>query len=72
MAAALLMGAACLLSLFSDHPVTGYYLLILPVAVWEMVVAAWLLVKGFSPAIGETDITIGSVATTRRAAGEPV
>jgi hypothetical protein len=52
--------------------VTGYYLLILPVAVWEMVVAAWLLVKGFSPAIGETDIPIASVATTPRAAGEPV
>jgi hypothetical protein len=72
MAAALLMGAACLLSLFSDDPVTGYYPLILPVAVWEMVVAAWLLVKGFSPAIGETDLTITSVATRRRAAGEPV
>jgi hypothetical protein len=41
---------ACVLALFSDKPVTGYTLLILPIAVQEMVFAAWLLVKGFSPA----------------------
>jgi len=49
LAAALVMIAACLLALFSDSPVTGYTLLILPIAVQEMVLAVWLLVKGFSP-----------------------
>ena len=71
-AGALLMGTACLLSLFSDDPVTGYYLLFLPVAVWEMVIAVWLLVKGFSPGITGTDVRIVSVATTRRDVREPV
>jgi hypothetical protein len=36
-------------ALFSDSPVTGYTFLILPIAVQEMVLAVWLLVKGFSP-----------------------
>jgi hypothetical protein len=49
MAGALLMGVAGVVSLFSDDPVTGQYLLILPVAVWEMVIAVWLLVRGFGP-----------------------
>jgi hypothetical protein len=49
MAAALLMMTACLLALFSNSPVTGYTLLILPIAVQEMVLAVWLLVKGFNP-----------------------
>jgi hypothetical protein len=48
-AAVLLIMTACLLALFSDSPVTGYTLLILPIAVQEMVLAVWLLVKGFSP-----------------------
>ena len=37
MAGALLMATACLLSLFSDDPVTGYYPLFLPVAVLSLV-----------------------------------
>jgi MFS family permease len=49
MAAALLMLTACLLALFSNSPVTGYVPLILPIALQEMVLAVWLLVKGFSP-----------------------
>jgi hypothetical protein len=49
LAAVLLMMTACLLSLFSDSPVTGYTFLFLPIAVQEMVLAGWLLVKGFSP-----------------------
>jgi hypothetical protein len=47
LAAVLLMMTACLLSLFSDSPVTGYTFLFLPIAVQEMVLAGWLLVKGF-------------------------
>lgn len=49
-AGVLLMMTACLLALFSDNPVTGYVPLILPIFVQELVLAGWLLVKGFSPA----------------------
>jgi Domain of unknown function (DUF4386) len=51
LAAAFLMMIACLLALFSNSPVTGYTLLILPIAVQEVVLAVWLLVKGFSPSL---------------------
>ena len=47
-AATLLMMTACLLSLFSDNPVTGYTFLFLPIAVQEMVLAGWLLVRGLA------------------------
>jgi hypothetical protein len=74
-AAALLMGTAGLVSLFSDDPVTGQYLLFLPIAVWEMVIAVWLLVKGFSPGTAGTagtEVRTVSVATTRDHVHEPV
>ena len=48
-AGVLLMLTASLLALFSNSPVTGYTLLILPIAVQEIVLAIWLLVKGFNP-----------------------
>jgi hypothetical protein len=39
MAGAFLMMTACLLALFRNNPVTGYTLLILPIAVQELVLA---------------------------------
>ena len=48
-AAVMLMMVACTLALFDDKPVTGYTLLILPIALQEIVLAVWLLIKGFTP-----------------------
>ena len=58
-AAAILMFAACLLALFSNSPVTGYTLLIIPIAVQEMVLAVWLIVKGFTPSAIADDEALG-------------
>ncbi len=48
MISSVLMLVACVLALFSDSPVTGYVLLALPFGVQEMVLAVWLIVKGFN------------------------
>jgi Domain of unknown function (DUF4386) len=58
-AAAILMFTACLLALFSNSPVTGYTLLIIPIAVQEMVLAVWLIVKGFTPSAIADDEALG-------------
>jgi hypothetical protein len=71
MAAALLMGGAGVVSLFSNDPVTGQYLLILPVAIWEMVIAVSLLVRGFSPGTDGNPAQIASAVTARHADPEP-
>jgi hypothetical protein len=46
MVAVVSMLAACMLALFSDRAVTEYWTLALPIAVQEITLAAWLLVKG--------------------------
>ena len=43
------MLTGCLLALFRNNDVTGYTILIAPIALQEMVFAVWLLIKGFTP-----------------------
>ncbi|MDD5371077.1 MAG: DUF4386 domain-containing protein [Anaerolineaceae bacterium] len=48
-AAIILMMAACGLSLSSGNPITSYIPLAAPIFLQEMVLAVWLIVKGFNP-----------------------
>jgi hypothetical protein len=47
--AIILMQVACVLALFSGNLITSYIPLAAPIAVQEIVLGGWLIVKGFNP-----------------------
>jgi hypothetical protein len=53
-AALVLMLGACLLALFEQRSVTSYVVLAIPIGLQEMVLAVWLIAKGFNSAALES------------------
>jgi hypothetical protein len=47
--AIILLNTACVLALFSGNRITSYITLAAPIAVQEIILGVWLIVKGFNP-----------------------